>query len=137
MNPAGALSTLESQTILMTRPELPLLPETKPPEPLPLPVPPAPAVLAAKLPRSPANISADGASDGCPAGAAAVIVSIGALEAADPDDGATWVGAFDEAALVLSLNVKCDQSNPEADVASDPLVVEASSPPLPSVPSAT
>src|SRR5262249_2121937 len=101
----------------MTRPERLLLPETKvPPDPLPLPVPPLPALLTAKLSRSPPNISADGASDGCPAGAAAVIVSIGALEAADPDDGATWVGAFDEAALVLSLNVKCDQSKPAADV---------------------
>jgi len=45
------------------------------------------------------------------------------------DDGATWVGAFDETALVLLLNVKCDQSKPAADVASDPLVAEASSPP--------
>src|SRR5215472_9503682 len=127
MNPAGALATLESQTILMTRPELPLLPETKPPEPLPLPVPPAPAVLAAKLPRSPANISAGGASDGCPAGAAAVIVSIGAPETA---------GAFEETALVPSLNVKCGKTKPTGDTASDPLAIEASSPSWPSAPGA-
>jgi hypothetical protein len=114
---------------LMTRPELPL-PETKvPPDPLPLPVPPLPALLAAKLPRSPANISSGGASDGCDAGASAVIVSIGALQAAAPDDGPAWVEAFEKTALVLSLNVKCDESKPAADVASDPVVVEASSPP--------
>jgi hypothetical protein len=80
------------------------------------------------LPRSPANISAGGASDGCDAGAAAVIVSIGAQEADAPDDDPAWGGAFEETALVLSLNVKCDESKPAADVASDPLVVEASSP---------
>jgi len=58
MNPAGALATLGSQTILMTRPELPLLPETNvPPEPVPLPVPPLPAALTATLPRPPASVS--------------------------------------------------------------------------------
>ena len=66
-----------------------------------------------------------------------MLVSIGALEAADSDDGATWVAAFDETALVLLLNVKCDQSKPAADVASDPLVAEASSPPRASAPSST
>jgi hypothetical protein len=56
-------------------------------------------------------------------------VSIGALQAAAPDDGPAWVEAFEKTALVLSLNVKCDESKPAADVASDPVVVEASSPP--------
>lgn len=56
-------------------------------------------------------------------------MSIGALQAAAPDDGPAWVEAFEKTALVLSLNVKCDESKPAADVASDPVVVEASSPP--------
>jgi hypothetical protein len=120
----------------MTRPELSLPPETKvPPDPLPLPVPPLPALLAAKLPKSPTNISAGGASDGCNAGCAAVIVSIGAPEAASADDGPAWIGAFEETALVLSLNVKCDPAKPAADVASDPFVIEGSAPLWPSAPS--
>jgi hypothetical protein len=49
------------------------------------------------------------------------------LQAAAPDDGPAWVEAFEKTALVLSLNVKCDESKPAAD-ASDPVVVEASSP---------